>query len=295
MDRARTVLVSAGVTVALALSSSGCFLDRSPLGGAGGPLDGGRPGPSTDAGPRPDGGPGPEGDAGPPDAGPPPCVERCEEERALTCRTGTVDCVPMGAYCAVEGGLAVCVPRVCDPGTTGCSMDGASVILCDARGTAILSSTPCSRGCAAGACRPETPCALTVERVVSEGTHTVDLCGGGNDSEHTDFDDCLAPTVDSGEDRVVRLEVSRAGRYRLELRDTSDASLVDPVLYVRSRCDDEESVIACHNNVLGTLNASLELDLAAGDHFLMLDSYDYRLTGSLGTGCGRVELVVTRL
>lgn len=284
-------------SMVLALSTSGCFLDRTPLEGGsrrdagapvdagGSPVDASRLDAGRDAGPR---------DAGSRDAGP-SCVERCDGERALTCRSGTVDCAAMGAFCALEAGRATCVPRVCAPGTTGCSSDGAAVVTCDARGTAIVSSVPCVRGCEAGACRPETPCGLPVTATVTEGTQTFDLCGAGNDHEHSDLGACFAPVVASGQDRIVRFEVSRPARYRFELRDVEDMASVDPVLYVRSRCADDDSVVACDNNGAGGLSARLEIDLPAGDHFLMIDSYDYSLGGGFRTGCGRVNLTVTRL
>lgn len=276
----------------LALVLAGCGLDRTPLFAAPALRDAG----ASDAGPR-DGGPSDGAtDGGVPfDAGP-PCVEGCEGEWARTCDAGPVDCAATGAFCVLDESRARCRPRVCEPSTTRCSSDGARVETCDARGSAVVASTTCPRGCVGAACRAETPCSLPIARTMSEGTASFDLCGGGNDARAADFSlsGCSAlGFAMSGEDRVVRLEVDRPGRYRLEL--SSPSLTVDPVLSVQARCADSSSLLGCDNNGGGGLSARLELDLPAGDHFVVLDTFDYTVPGGFAFGCGSVTLTITRL
>lgn len=123
---------------------------------------------------------------------------------------------------------------------------------------------------------------------------TFDLCGGVNDSDFADGPGCDDWLEANGQDRIVRLEVDRPGRYRIELTNASDHAL-DAAVYVRTACEERGSEIGCANGGVGTfsLDARLELELAAGDYFVILDSLDYSL--GITTRCGPVQLTITRL
>ena len=268
---------------------SGCFLDRTGLG-----VDGRSP--TLDAATPPDAARGDASrsdasiDAGPTDAGgldaagddaAAPCTtadEGCEGDVALVCSAdGLVrtSCPDESAFC--DGG--VCTPWVCDPGTASCSADGADALSCVARGTGYTTAETCVRGCASGACRDATPCAVSVDHVMSvgDGSHTVDLCGQVDD-QTPDWsvmgDDC-GPTGRPGEDVLVRLEIPVGGRFRLELRDDDSEHRVDPILYLRGGCNDRMSQIVCDDYGGMSLSSSLDRDLPAGDVFVVLDSLNY--------------------
>jgi hypothetical protein len=65
----------------------------------------------------------------------------------------------------------------------------------------------------------------------------------------------------------------------------------DPVLYVRTACADPMSEIACDDDTVTTRNSRIDIDLDAGDYFLMLDSFRDSDEGPMGR-CGRMELRV---
>lgn len=94
------------------------------------------------------------------------CLERrctagtreCIGETLVVCnadgtnRTET-DCAASEQLCTATGAGAACSPRVCEPDSVGCEVDGATVLTCDARG-AVLTATRCATGtyCNGGAC-----------------------------------------------------------------------------------------------------------------------------------------------
>jgi len=219
--------------------------------------------------------------------------DRCDGDTRVVCDTGTLvreDCTASSAYCDVSSGTPTCVDWACTPSSSECS-DVAEQTVCDARGTAQTVSA-CPRGCddATGACRPETPCSLSVEGRISTGRMTFDTCSGGDNA--SPVSGCTDVDI-SGGDRILRLEVPEAARYRIDLNEAPGASEVDPMVYLRRRCDERASELACNDDrPRRNANSRIELDLEPGDYFIVMDSY--RASGdSLPGDCGPSEVNVT--
>lgn len=275
---------------------AGCFVDRS---GTVGPPDGealrrdaGSPIDPIDGALSPEAGSG--------------CTaadQRCDGEVALLCADGrlrAVDCAGSNAWCDEMSGEPRCVSRICVPSDVSCSSDGSSVTTCDARGSSF-SEERCPRGCADGACRPETPCSLAVLHTLGDGAETlrVDLCGNVDDTDYAkvDGDGCPNGSEANSEDVVLRLPVARAGRYRIDVVDVDADRIVDPAVYVWSDCASPASQVGCDDQGGEAADdARLEVDLTPGDWFVMVDAYDYNPVGLNNTRtCGEVEVRVTPL
>jgi hypothetical protein len=85
-------------------------------------------------------------------------VTTCSADTLITCaadgRTRTpTDCTASSNICVVEGGVAQCDDRICNPGTTTCAANGTTRLICDSRG-ANQTTAACGAGlfCQAGAC-----------------------------------------------------------------------------------------------------------------------------------------------
>jgi hypothetical protein len=309
---------------------SGCFLDRSPLDGPSQPRDAGArmdvqldasmpdDGAAPDAG-LVDGGPRDGGvrdggvrdggtdagvDAGVDggvdggvDAGPicTPADERCDGDVVVRCTpTGlrTLDCTTREARCVDGAAGAVCEPWRCRPLSTRCSEDGSQVLTCDGTGTSETPS-PCVRGCASGACRPRSDCGLAVSHTFTgAGATRFSLCGGGDDADYADSpsDSCGDGFTADGEDRLVRLELDRRRVVHVNVDDVDPDRNVDPVVYVRRRCDDPSTQIACADDG-AMLDSRLVTELDAGEYFIVVDSFDYSGEGRR-FGCGNVSVTV---
>ncbi len=83
---------------------------------------------------------------------------RCAGETRLTCNASETgwtetDCAARGAWCDTSGGGAVCTPRVCTPGTRGCTSDRSATVVCNSRGSEQV-TTDCGGDeyCSGGAC-----------------------------------------------------------------------------------------------------------------------------------------------
>ena len=303
----------------------GCFLDRSgTMAGddaattrpdaqvatdGGGRDAGNRDAGNRDAGNRDAGNrdSGPEGvDAGRRDAGPAPvdsgptCTpadERCAGETAIRCEASVPtmqDCAATSAFCDASS-RPTCVAWVCTPGASACSVDLASISTCDARGTGA-SSTACSRGCTAGACRPPTGCGDTVDATMSLGSMSFDTCANADDYDYADVtgDGCSGSRSNGG-DYLVRFEVDRAGSFRFTLADDDASARVDPVVYVRSVCDSGATQLGCDDDTPGSRTSSLDLDLAAGDYFVIVDTLEWNPSSGSDYVCGNVRLTIARL
>jgi hypothetical protein len=171
------------------------------------------------------------------------------------------------------------------PGTIRCSADGTQVVTCDAIG-ASESRAPCTRGCTGGACRDETVCGATIYETTSGGSWLVDLCGEGADQDHTSA--CLYHDQSpAGEDVLFRLEVDRTRTFRFQARYSSGPEVIDPILYLRSRCGDRASQIWCHEDTAGQDEDFTET-LAPGDYFLVIDRHE-----RAGTRCGVLDVSIT--
>lgn len=179
----------------------------------------------------------------------------------------------------------------CTPGSV-CTADGASVLTC---ASGVLTMTHCDRGCAAGVCRPQLDCALTIAgSIATSGTTRWDVCGGGNDNN----DNHTAPNCPNfgpdGEDVMLRLDVDRASTVSIGASDVADGTLVDPVLYLRTICGTRSSELACDDDG-GTRSFDSQLDpivLSAGEYFLVVDTFDGSGSGP-GSSCGAIDVSVT--
>jgi hypothetical protein len=255
------------------LAASACTLDRSGIA-----IDGSLP-----------------RDGSPPrDGGTTSCSaadNHCESELAFTCgASGTLrsmDCAASSAYCM----NATCVPWLCMPSSTACSADFSSVLTCDARG-ATQTSTTCPFGCdwTTQACLGDIPCAVAVAGTVTpDDTRILDLCGAGNDQNWItqSNDGCFGGDV-NGEDVIVRLQILQAGIFSIDLTDADPARTIDPAIYLRTICNDPLTQFNCEDDITSSdKNAHMDVALAAGTYFMVIDSF-----ASGSTGCGMVQLAI---
>lgn len=296
------------VLVAMVVAIAGCALDRAGVVDPGARLDA-APG-DLDAGPREDAGPPIERDAGPPsdgaidapertdgglDGG--PCVTRCDGDVVVGCSAGVetrTDCAMTGERCTLGPfGSPICSPAGCASPDPRCSEDGTALIEC-VSGTDTV--TACPRGCESEACRPEVACTrFTAAATLASGTMRFNLCGAGHDHDHSeDWLSGPCPYAADGEDVLLRLPVDRPGRYAITVDDVGGGNRVDPVVYVREICDDRDTELGCHDDLSSSdLDSRLEVDLGAGEYFVIVDSVD-NAPGS-PTDCGEVEVAVTRI
>lgn len=315
--------LAAASTALLFVVPAGCALDRSGLGK---PLDS-----DFDAGPRVDSGPSrPDAtmpvDSGPRDSGipdspadtyvPPPvdasgCTAGatwCEGERLITCGAGgatsSADCFAASAYCGTDPAslTAACRPWICTPSTTRCADDGTAVMTCDSRGSSE-SAMPCAYGCdpSTVTCRPMPPppppaCGLAFEDL-APGTVTFNNCSDGNDQTHVAMTNCSY--AGDGRERMFRITLTSEALVALHLVDSDGSYLIDTLLYVRSRCDDASSQIACDDDVPcseATLSCGggervqiresrIEIRLPAGEYFVIAESLEYS-----SARCGTMRL-----
>lgn len=279
------------VALAGMLTLSSCFLDRAGLGGsdASAPDDaGGMDGGGADIDAALDGRV-PPVDAFREDASIAcvPADARCEGDDRVTCVGGMLRTDPCSAtqHCDDGGGTPVCVDDVCVPDATSCSPDGTEAVSCNSLGT-MESRDACSRGCDAGACRPQTACSIAVLATMSSGTMRVDLCGAGADLTHTS----ACPYADQGtlgEDVIIRLEVDRARNIRIQARQAGGGATIDPTVYLRSACDVMASELWCHEDTSGQDEDFTER-LEPGDYFLVIDRHE-----RTGTACGQLDVTIT--
>jgi hypothetical protein len=125
----------------------------------------------------------------------------------------------------------------------------------------------------------------------------VDTCPGGSDSTSPALGDCTAGGAD-GPDLVYRLDLGYAADVSLDLVDFDGSVAIDVVLYVRDVCTSGGLADAegCSDDVGGMLrHGHLDLTLAAGSYYVIVDEWLY----SDGTGttydCGNVWLNITTL
>ena len=127
------------------------------------------------------------------------------------------------------------------------------------------------------------------DTIVREGALRIDTCGQTDDA--TFISGCTREDV-SGPDLIVRLDVPVGATYRMQL--TREGSPTDPVLYVRSACDEAASELACDDDSAGSRGSSFDVTLAAGDYFLILDTFQ-DVDEAFGARCGAMNLTVSIL
>ncbi len=309
MEQRRYVAVLVVAVVLL-----GCSVKRSGLGGGAGdagsgPMDAGVDGRLSDrdaatspkdSGPEPDAHEG--ADAGPRCAGDEPV---CEGTVLRSCEDGSPeekDCAAADAYCDTDDGEPTCIARVCTPGARRCSDEGDAVVECDARGSKEVPMA-CSAGCdpATTECRSVADCPLagvTDLPAASASSIAFSLCGQGDDAQNQTAPGCGATL--GGQDRIFRLVIETATDVWIDLRDDDGRAAIDTVLYLRTRCDDPSSQIACHDDIacsesdftcsgVQRRQSRIETRLDPGVYYVVADSYDYRDRGT-SWGCGSVLL-----
>lgn len=296
------------LALSLALVISGCSAvinpDQDRLGA---PRDAGGT-PTTDAG-RVDSGIVLRLDAGRPtdDAGPPPaCTDgsRCEGDVLVRCVDGVrsvEDCADRGQLC--EGGA--CAARACEPGIRRCSDDRRDVLVCTARGDGEEAIR-----CEDGACDPSTRACVDAPDACADlpgiavnNSRTLDLCDLDDERTHLPADECRTGTrADSG-DAAFRLEITTAGRYRIELVDIDMFTSIDTIVSLRRACDSAESQLACRDDdpcsdtfplcIGGTAlgRSTLTVSLEPGVYYIVVDAFLYE-RDSRRYECGNVRLSV---
>ncbi len=118
---------------------------------------------------------------------------------------------------------------------------------------------------AGGRARGQAPAAVC--RAATElvpGVRVRGSTSGGSDVFHAS---CAREAL--SHDRVYVLRLPRAARVSLRL-----AADFDAVLYVRSRCDDPVTELACNDDAEDDQHAALDLDLPAGTYWVFVDGYD---------------------
>jgi len=230
---------------------------------------------------------------------------RCEGDALVTCVSGMEirqDCRAMEAYC--DGGA--CVPWVCEPGSSECSADRRSSIVCNARGdgTEEIACTGGTCSPATGRCMGVVDACLTVPPVTIGSTHTIDLCPERDDNTHRRAPGCGSDSRADGHDTVFRLEVSSRRTVTIQLTDVDPSAAIDTIVYVRRACDDADSQEACGDDVRcdtstapGTLcfdgvdvrQSRIRTELDPGTYYVVVDYFDYT-AGEIRFGCGEVEL-----
>jgi len=272
-----------GGLVLFAFALSGCFLDR---GGAVGSNDAAVPlvdASSIDAA---------SGDAAPPrnDAAVDGAVDRVDAGPAdagmETFDTGLPDSGADSGPPPVDAGPS------CTSADVGCVGDVA--LNCGLTGVMRTNCAATGDVCVvmggAAICEAPPGCAIGVDQTVPVGRTQIDLCGGGaNHTFHRTPDGCPdGLDAETGEDRLVELTITNRGTYRFDVNDRMGGNMVDPLVYVRTQCDDATTQLGCDDDRdMMNRNARLEVMLEPGTYYVVVDSLFY-------AGCGSVDLNITR-
>jgi hypothetical protein len=304
------------------------------------PPDSGVVSPDTGGGadpedPEPDAtGGGTDSDPGPELVCEPGTTECAEGDILVTCsddgtEVGRIRCAARGAVCGEDGaGNAACLEAepVCEPGAERCSPDGEGIEECNEAGTAFVLVATCGircnplggAECIGGEEDVEDPgdpvdpvdppvCDLEDFPLLTAGVQTFDLCDGDDNYSNLEAEGCGFEY--EGNDRAFALVLTAATEVTLDVRDDDDSVAVDTVLYLRETCNDQESQIACDDDVPcdqstvdtgGCVNGTQPRQsrvtrlLEAGTYYVIVDQYSYtsRRTGTRFQ-CGEVRLEVT--
>jgi hypothetical protein len=210
----------------------------------------------------------------------------------------------MDAYCDDSGDSAECRSRECDPGASRC--DGTRLFTCDARGTAET-EMDCPFGCVGAS--PSAACAdmpmiCPGVEVLTPGVHRFNLCGQGDDETYTPMEGCGARARANGDDLVFAITLPAMTTISLDLRDDDGSASIDTLLYIRSACEDMASQVACGDDVScmssdimsGCMSgyqvrqSRVRVTLPAGTYYVVVDSFNYSVSGGPTFGCGNVRL-----
>jgi cysteine-rich repeat protein len=243
----------------------------------------------------------------------------CTDAGGLRCRAGTPNacggCLPLpatpGDFCAsvscgFSGGEVACVDEdtvacFCEPPPETCGdgvLDLAEDETCDDGNR--LSNDGCSNTCELEtALRPTNGCAAPAV-LPRNAILDFNLCFADDSTDNITTDACTSDRTDV--DVVFRFDLPTRSRVFVEVAD-DDSVAVDPIVYIRTDCADEDTQLACGDDVpcdsadvlgacIGGLQprvARIDTVLDAGRYALWVDSFEVR-SGGTDFGCGNVEL-----
>jgi hypothetical protein len=119
----------------------------------------------------------------------------------------------------------------------------------------------------------------------------VSTCGAGDDLDAPPVGDCDPGA--NGADLVYRIDLGTASTVTLDLQDVDPGASVDTVVYVRADCGASTGMQFCSDDFGSLGHSHLDLFLAAGTWYVIVDSYDYTSGNGTAFGCGDVHLAVT--
>jgi hypothetical protein len=252
----------------------------------------------------------------------------CDGNVLLTCAGdgsgfGRTRCEAFGQVCEFTAdGQAACVDDtvigpdpVCEPGSSECSADGASLLTCVEDGSAYYIDE-CARGCdpdtleCAGEPTDPGECPFDFETIDNDPdgiSFDVDLCGLGNSFAYEPGQNDCGDFSSGGEDQLFAITVESPSLISVDIRDNDDTTAIDTVAYLRSSCNDAETQITCGDDVpcadvpdvFGSCTdgeqvrvSRFEAEVEAGTYFLIVDSFNYR-SGAGSFGCGNVQVSVS--
>jgi len=195
-------------------------------------------------------------------------------------------------------------PPPCTDGMRSC--DGDFAVVCVA---GVPQRTACPHGCDPGTmeCAPPPMACPGVVPIAIGDTLFVDLCGTGDDESHVGSAECTSSGRADGEDRVFTFTLATEADILVDMRDADGSVAIDTIAYIRSRCGNPESQVACSDDILcsesdimtgcmGGLQvrqSRIRTHLAAGAYYLYADSFDYRTSMGGTFACGTVRLSLT--
>lgn len=225
-----------------------------------------------------------------------PGATECDGNILLSCSEsgdaiGRTRCEARGAICGIDAsGNAACIEPSCEAGEAFCSEDLSRIEVCNRFG--VFEYEDCEFGCNPErlACNPE-PGACEIDyEVLEPGEFTFDLCGSGDDTTHADDGENCGTYRNRGEEVVFQFTLDRAAEVFLDLQDFDDSGAIDTILYLRSECDEQDSQIACSDDIaceestveVGECNGGVQVrqsriveDLGPGTYYVVADNIEY--------------------
>ena len=240
----------------------------------------------------------------------------CTDAGGVRCQPGTPNacggCLPLPATpgdfcpsfeCGFRGGEVACVDEnsvacFCEPPPDTCgngALDEDEGETCDDGNR--FNNDGCSATCEAEtAFRPNNGCAAPAI-LARNAVVDFNLCFADDTTDNIETDDCVSDRTDV--DVVFRFDLPTRSRVEIEIADDDFGAAVDPIIYIRTACTDEDTQVACGDDVpCGSTDVTgdcidglqprvgrIDTVLDAGRYSLWADSFDAR-----GFECGNVLL-----